>query len=133
MNQADKSTPQALVAIVMGSKSDAGVMIFCKQTLEILEISYEARVLSAHRTPDEMLMGKKCKVSWYRSCNCGCRRIGCLTWRPCCTYIDTGDRRSFKRRLPYKVWMPYWPLPKMPFGMPVATMAIGEAAPRMRR
>lgn len=42
-----------LVAIIMGSKTDAPPMSECKQTLIALEIPFEARIISAHRTPDE--------------------------------------------------------------------------------
>ena len=41
-----------LVGVVMGSKSDWGVMTHTVSTLESLNIPHEARVMSAHRTPD---------------------------------------------------------------------------------
>lgn len=43
---------KALVAVLMGSDSDAPVMSGCTRVLEEYGIPYEARVLSAHRTPD---------------------------------------------------------------------------------
>ena len=43
------------VAIVMGSQSDWAVMRFAAETLEALDIDYEARIVSAHRTPDRMV------------------------------------------------------------------------------
>lgn len=42
------------VAIVMGSQSDWETMKNAADTLEALEVSYEARIVSAHRTPDRM-------------------------------------------------------------------------------
>jgi len=42
-----------LVGVVMGSKSDWDTMTHAVSTLEGLDIPCEARVLSAHRTPDE--------------------------------------------------------------------------------
>ncbi len=42
-----------LVGVLMGSKSDWETMSHCVATLEELGIPCEARVLSAHRTPDE--------------------------------------------------------------------------------
>jgi len=45
----------ARVAILMGSKNDWGVMIEAKKICDELAIPCEARVLSAHRTPDEAL------------------------------------------------------------------------------
>jgi 5-(carboxyamino)imidazole ribonucleotide mutase len=45
---------QILVAIVMGSKSDYEVLLPAIEILRALEIPCEARVLSAHRTPDQL-------------------------------------------------------------------------------
>jgi 5-(carboxyamino)imidazole ribonucleotide mutase len=44
-----------LVGIVMGSKSDYEVLSAAVEILRALEIPHEARVLSAHRTPDQLL------------------------------------------------------------------------------
>jgi phosphoribosylaminoimidazole carboxylase PurE protein len=44
-----------LVAIMMGSDSDAPALKPCAETLKELNIPYVARVLSAHRTPDEAI------------------------------------------------------------------------------
>ncbi|HEV8694291.1 MAG TPA: AIR carboxylase family protein, partial [Lysobacter sp.] len=43
-----------LVGIVMGSRSDWETMQHAVDTLAKLEIAHEARVLSAHRTPDAL-------------------------------------------------------------------------------
>ena len=43
------------VAVVMGSKSDLPVMESCTRTLEEFGVPYEVKVLSAHRTIDEVL------------------------------------------------------------------------------
>ncbi|HON37455.1 MAG: 5-(carboxyamino)imidazole ribonucleotide mutase [Desulfomonilia bacterium] len=42
------------VAVVMGSKSDLPVMEECSSLLRQFGIAYETRILSAHRTPDEV-------------------------------------------------------------------------------
>ena len=42
------------VSIVMGSQSDFRIMIFCQKVLKKLNISYETKIISAHRTPDRM-------------------------------------------------------------------------------
>lgn len=47
------SSPSPLVGIVMGSKSDYDYLAPACEMLTSLGIPYEARVLSAHRTPDE--------------------------------------------------------------------------------
>jgi len=44
----------ALVGIIMGSTSDWETMQHAAQTLDALGISYEKRVISAHRTPQLM-------------------------------------------------------------------------------
>jgi 5-(carboxyamino)imidazole ribonucleotide mutase len=43
-----------LVAVVMGSRSDAPTMQECLDTLDMLAILYETHVISAHRTPDKV-------------------------------------------------------------------------------
>jgi 5-(carboxyamino)imidazole ribonucleotide mutase len=43
---------QLQVGIIMGSRSDWETMSHAAQTLEDLRVPYEARVVSAHRTPD---------------------------------------------------------------------------------
>lgn len=40
------------VAIIMGSQSDWDTMRHCAQILDELDVPYETRVVSAHRTPD---------------------------------------------------------------------------------
>lgn len=42
------------VAIIMGSQSDWETMKNSADTLEALGIAYEARIISAHRTPDRL-------------------------------------------------------------------------------
>lgn len=48
------STPSARVGICMGSDSDLPVMRAAAEVLDEFGISYELRVLSAHRTPERM-------------------------------------------------------------------------------
>ncbi len=43
------------VGIIMGSKSDLGVMRAAAEILEELEVSFELTIVSAHRTPHRML------------------------------------------------------------------------------
>jgi 5-(carboxyamino)imidazole ribonucleotide mutase len=46
--------PKPVVGIVMGSQSDWAVMRAAADMLDALEVPYEARIVSAHRTPDRM-------------------------------------------------------------------------------
>ncbi|WP_105428631.1 MULTISPECIES: 5-(carboxyamino)imidazole ribonucleotide mutase [Neorhizobium] len=47
------------VAIIMGSQSDWETMKNAADTLEALDIGYEARIISAHRTPERMMQFAK--------------------------------------------------------------------------
>jgi len=42
------------VSVIMGSRSDWPTMSLAAQTLDKLGVSYEAKVVSAHRTPDRL-------------------------------------------------------------------------------
>ncbi|MFL5217908.1 MAG: 5-(carboxyamino)imidazole ribonucleotide mutase [Microvirga sp.] len=44
----------APVAIIMGSQSDWATMRHAAETLDALGVGYEARIVSAHRTPDRL-------------------------------------------------------------------------------
>jgi 5-(carboxyamino)imidazole ribonucleotide mutase len=42
------------VSIVMGSQSDYKIMKYCEKTLKSLRVSFETKIISAHRTPKRM-------------------------------------------------------------------------------
>jgi 5-(carboxyamino)imidazole ribonucleotide mutase len=42
------------VSLVMGSQSDFKTMVLCQKILKKLNIKYETKIISAHRTPDRM-------------------------------------------------------------------------------
>jgi len=44
-----------LVGVIMGSRSDWEYMAAAAEMMDILQIAYELRVLSAHRTPEQTL------------------------------------------------------------------------------
>ena len=46
---------QADVAIIMGSQSDWPTMRHAAETLDALDVAYDARIVSAHRTPDRLV------------------------------------------------------------------------------
>jgi 5-(carboxyamino)imidazole ribonucleotide mutase len=56
----NETTP--LVGVVMGSSSDLAVMEAASQALEEFGVPHETRVLSAHRTPEDMLAYGKAAV-----------------------------------------------------------------------
>lgn len=43
------------VAIIMGSQSDWATMKHAAETLAALDVAYDARIVSAHRTPDRLV------------------------------------------------------------------------------
>jgi 5-(carboxyamino)imidazole ribonucleotide mutase len=47
--------PQKPVAVIMGSQSDWQTMRRAAQTLDELGVGYDARIVSAHRTPDRLV------------------------------------------------------------------------------
>ncbi len=49
-----KTKDRPVVGVIMGSNSDWDVMSYATQTLEQFGVCHEAKVVSAHRTPDEM-------------------------------------------------------------------------------
>ncbi|WP_284358938.1 5-(carboxyamino)imidazole ribonucleotide mutase [Candidatus Phycosocius spiralis] len=48
------TTSNPLIGLIMGSRSDWETMAEAAQILDCLAVAYEARVISAHRTPDRM-------------------------------------------------------------------------------
>ena len=52
MKTKKNSSPK--VAVIMGSKSDWPTMKFCTETLKKLQVKFDAKIISAHRTPDRM-------------------------------------------------------------------------------
>ncbi|MCZ6890293.1 MAG: 5-(carboxyamino)imidazole ribonucleotide mutase [Gammaproteobacteria bacterium] len=117
----------AWVAILMGSESDWPIMQRCAGTLDDLGITFEVRVTSAHRTPEETADYVKAAVS--RGCAvfvcaaglaahlAGAVAAQCV--RPVIGVpIDSGPLSGFDALLSTV---------QMPGGIPVATVAVGNA------
>jgi 5-(carboxyamino)imidazole ribonucleotide mutase len=116
-----------LVAIIMGSDSDWPVMKAAAQMLADLGVAYEARVVSAHRTPDLMFeFAESAAANGYRVIIAG-----------------AGGAAHLPGMVAAKTTLPVLGVPvpskhlngqdsllsivQMPKGIPVATFAIGEA------
>jgi 5-(carboxyamino)imidazole ribonucleotide mutase len=115
-----------LVAVIMGSKSDWDTMRNAVETLEKLGVTNEARVLSAHRTPDAT-------AEFARSAaDRGLRVI----------IAGAGGAAHLAGVIAAHTWLPVLGVPiqsklqgldsllstaQMPGGIPVGTLAIGEA------
>ena len=72
----------ALVSIVMGSDSDMPVMAKAAETLEEFGISFEMRIISAHREPelffDYARTGSSRGLAWLLICRvCARRSLRC--------------------------------------------------------
>ena len=121
------TTSQPLVAIIMGSDSDWPVMKAAAAMLDELGVTYEARVVSAHRTPDLMFeFAEQAAARGFRAIIAG-----------------AGGAAHLPGMVAAKTTVPVLGVPvpskhlqgqdsllsivQMPKGIPVATFAIGEA------
>jgi 5-(carboxyamino)imidazole ribonucleotide mutase len=115
------------VGVVMGSQSDWPVMEHAVQQLEAFGVAYEARVVSAHRTPD---------LLFDYAANARDNGLACII-------AGAGGAAHLPGMLAAKSTVPVLGVPvpskylkgmdsllsivQMPKGIPVATFAIGEA------
>jgi 5-(carboxyamino)imidazole ribonucleotide mutase len=120
-----KHAPQ--VGVVMGSDSDWDIMRHAVTQLDAFGIGYEARVLSAHRMPDDMFEYAE---------DAGPRGLRCII-------AGAGGAAHLPGMIAAKTTVPVLGVPvpskylrgedslysivQMPKGIPVATFAIGEA------
>jgi 5-(carboxyamino)imidazole ribonucleotide mutase len=120
----------SFVAILMGSDSDWPVMESTVEVLKALEIEYEVRVTSAHRTPVDTAeyvaaaASRGCQVF---ICAAGMAAhlagaVAAHTTRPVIGVpINSGPLSGFDALLSTA---------QMPGGIPVATVAVGKAGAR---
>jgi len=115
------------VAIVMGSQSDWPTMRHAAETLDLLKIEYEARIVSAHRTPRRLYdFAGSAKLDGFRVIIAGAGgaahlpgMIAALTTLPVFGVPVRSKALSGQDSLLSIV--------QMPAGIPVGTLAIGEA------
>lgn len=124
------SATTAPVAIIMGSRSDWPVMKHAADQLSALGIAYEARVVSAHRTPVRMVeFAQGAKAAGYKVIIAG---AGGAAHLPGMTASMTDlpvlgvpvESRALKGM------DSLLSIVQMPGGIPVGTLAIGEAGAR---
>lgn len=121
------SNSKKFVAVLMGSDSDLPVMQSTAEVLRGFDLSYELRVLSAHRTPDETRAyikdaeARGCRV-FIAAAGMAAHLAGAVaagTTRPVIGVpIDAGPLSGLDALLSTV---------QMPGGVPVATVAIGKA------
>ena len=117
----------AKIGIIMGSNSDWPVMRHAAQFLEQFGISYEARVVSAHRTPD--LMFEYAETARERGIQAIIAGAGGAAHLPGMVAAKT-TLPVLGVPVPSKYLRgedSLLPIVQMPKGIPVATFAIGEA------
>ncbi|GAA4862084.1 5-(carboxyamino)imidazole ribonucleotide mutase [Luteimonas vadosa] len=123
----DTDAGRPLVGLVMGSRSDWGTMQHAARRLEALGVPHEARVVSAHRTPD---------VLFEYAAQAHARGLRAII-------AGAGGAAHLPGMLAAKTVVPVLGVPvqskalngldsllsivQMPAGIPVATFAIGDA------
>lgn len=115
------------VAIIMGSQSDWATMKHAADTLDTLEIPYEARIVSAHRTPERMVeFAQGAKAEGFKVIIAGAGgaahlpgMVAALTTLPVFGVPVKSKALSGQDSLLSIV--------QMPAGIPVGTLAIGDA------
>jgi len=115
------------VAIVMGSQSDWQTMKHAAETLDALGVPYEARIVSAHRTPERLYaFAKGAKAAGFKVIIAG---AGGAAHLPGMTAALT-SLPVFGVPVESKALAgldSLYSIVQMPPGVPVGTLAIGEA------
>ncbi|RCL00657.1 MAG: 5-(carboxyamino)imidazole ribonucleotide mutase [Candidatus Tokpelaia sp. JSC188] len=114
------------IAIIMGSQSDWDTMRHTAQILDRLKISYKARIISAHRTPDRFVtFAKEAKKSGFRVIIAGAGgaahlpgMAAAMTPLPVLGVPIQSSALSGQDSL--------FSIVQMPSGIPVGTLAIGK-------
>lgn len=118
---------EAQVGVIMGSKSDWETMSHACEILETLEIPYEKRVVSAHRTPDlmfeyaEQARGRGLKVI-IAGAGGAAHLPGMVAAKTTLPVIGVPVQSRALNGLDSLL-----SIVQMPGGVPVATVAIGKA------
>lgn len=115
------------VAIIMGSQSDWQTMKHAAETLDALGVAYEARIVSAHRTPERLYaFAKGAKAAGFKVIIAG---AGGAAHLPGMTASLT-TLPVFGVPVESKVMAgldSLYSIVQMPPGVPVGTLAIGPA------
>ena len=117
----------AAIAIIMGSQSDWDTMRHAADTLGALGVSYDARIVSAHRTPDRLYaFAKGAKAAGYKVVIAG---AGGAAHLPGMTASLT-ELPVFGVQVESKALSgldSLYSIVQMPAGIPVGTLAIGKS------
>ncbi|NIX77940.1 5-(carboxyamino)imidazole ribonucleotide mutase [Microvirga terricola] len=117
----------APVAIIMGSQSDWATMRHAAEALDILGIPYDARIVSAHRTPDRLVsFAKGAKAEGFQVIIAGAGGAAHLpgmtaAMTPLPVFGVPVESKSLSGE------DSLLSIVQMPAGIPVGTLAIGRA------
>lgn len=126
-NPADSSAPALRVGVVMGSRSDWATMSRCADVLTEFGVAHECRVVSAHRTPDllvEYAQGAEGRGLEVIVAGAGgaAHLPGMLAANTIVPVIGVPIKSRALKGMDSLL-----SIVQMPAGVPVATMAIGDA------
>jgi len=114
------------VAIVMGSQSDWATMRHAAERLDELGVAYEAKIVSAHRTPDRLTrFAKGARAAGFKVVIAGAGgaahlpgMVAAMTTLPVLGVpVETGALKGADS---------LYSIVQMPAGVPVGTLAIGK-------
>ncbi|RYE28331.1 MAG: 5-(carboxyamino)imidazole ribonucleotide mutase [Hyphomicrobiales bacterium] len=119
--------PTPPVAIIMGSQSDWATMRHAADTLAELGIAFDARIMSAHRTPDRMYaFAKSAKADGFKVIIAGAGGAAHLPGMAAAmTHLPVLGVPVESKAL--KGMDSLLSIVQMPGGIPVGTLAIGKA------
>ena len=127
MANRSKRLSKPSVGIIMGSQSDWGTMQAAAHMLDALDVAYETRIVSAHRTPDRMATyAKEAEGRGIQAIIAGAGgaahlpgMVASMTTLPVLGVpVESRALKGLDSLLS---------IAQMPGGVPVATFAIGEA------
>lgn len=125
--QPSDTSPGPQVGLIMGSTSDWPTMRAAAGMLDKFGVSYEARVVSAHRTPDRMFeyarsaeaRGLKVIIAGAGGAAHLPGMVAALTWLPVLGVpVESRTMKGIDS---------LYSIVQMPKGVPVGTLAIGES------
>ncbi|HYE42745.1 MAG TPA: 5-(carboxyamino)imidazole ribonucleotide mutase [Caulobacteraceae bacterium] len=115
------------VAVIMGSRSDWPTMQGAVQVLETLGVPCDAKVISAHRTPDRLYdFAKGARAAGYRVVIAGAGGAAHLPGM-CASMTDLPVLGVPVRSKSLDGLDSLLSIVQMPFGVPVGTLAMGDA------
>ena len=123
MSQRSTTAP---VAIIMGSQSDWATMRHAAETLDALGVAHDARIVSAHRTPDRLVaFAKGAKAAGFKVVIAGAGGAAhlpgmCAAMTPLPVFGVPVESKALSGQ------DSLLSIVQMPGGIPVGTLAIGK-------